>query len=154
MAYIDLNSPFMAKLRRRLEPYVEAVAVDLRNEIVNQMDPGPPRTGRGYPVPGTMSDRDRAPTSGPRPTYTASAPGEPPAVATGAYVGAWQSTPGVSRGSQVVAYATNDRKTADGKHFVGEILEYGTEDGRIAPRPHIRPALEIVAERHGGRVVG
>lgn len=153
MAYIDLSGPAMQQLKEALKPYAEFVARDLRNEIVQTMDPGTPRTGRMYPVPGTKSNRDRSPRSGPRPMYQASAPGEAPAVATASYVNSWQVSPAIVHGDTVAAFTTNSRKTEDGEHFVGEVLEYGTQDGRIAPRPHIRPALEAVAKRHGGVVV-
>lgn len=142
-ARIDLSGSFTARLGRSLGPYVEAVATDLRDEIVLQMDPGPgPRTGREYAMPDGAG------------RYTASAPGEPPAVRTGEYAGAWQSTPAVQHGDKVTAAAINDRMTEDQKHFIGAILEYGTDDGKIDPRPHIRPAMEVVAQRWGGKIRG
>jgi hypothetical protein len=142
MAYIDLSSPAMRELARRLSHRAEAVATDLRDEIVLGMDPGPgPRTGHEYPMPDGSG------------TYTASAPGEPPAVRTGVYAGAWQVSPPVIQGNRVVAAAVNDRRT-EGGDSLGLILEFGTTDGKIAPRPHIRPAMEIVAQRWGGRIRG
>lgn len=141
MAYIDLSGAARGKLGDRLKHYVEAVATDLRDEIVLGMDPGPgPRTGAEYPKPDASG------------TYTASAPGEPPAVRMGEYAGAWQVAPAVVSGDKIIGAATNDRKTEDGEHFIGEILEYGTTDGKILPRLHIRPAAEIVAQKWGGKV--
>lgn len=141
MSYIDFSAQASRELARRLSHLVTAVATDLRDEIVLGMDPGPgPRTGHEYPMPDGSG------------TYTASAPGEPPAVRTGEYAGAWLVSPAVIQPDCVVAAATNDRRTEDGEHSIGAILEYGTDDGKIAPRPHIRPAMEVVAKRWGGRV--
>lgn len=139
-SYIDLSGSALPQLAEALKHHVEAVAADLRNEIVASMRDAPPRTGHEYPM------RDQ------KGTYTASAPGEAPAMPTGIYAGAWDTTPAVVVGDKVVAAAVNDRKTEDDAHFIGEILEYGTSDGKIAPRPHIRPALDAVAQRWGGTV--
>lgn len=139
--YVDLSGAAEREIQRRLTHLVTAVATDLRDEIVLQMDPGPgPRTGHEYPMPDGSG------------TYTASAPGEPPAVRMGEYANAWQVSPAVVQPGRVSAAATNDRRTEDGVHAIGAILEYGTDDGKIAPRPHIRPAMEIVARRWGGKV--
>lgn len=154
MSYIDLSGAALPQIAERLKHAVEAIATDLRNEIVHTMDPGPARTGHEYPVPGTgtIDPETGRRKRGTGRTYTASAPGEPPAIRTGEYAAAWQVTPAVVTGDKVIAAAVNDRKTEGGQHFIGVILEYGTTDGKIAPRPHIRPALDAVAQRHGGTV--
>jgi hypothetical protein len=157
VTYIDLSDSAMRQLTNSasVQQYVTSVATDLRDEIVAQMDPGPVRTGREYRVPGTgVIDAGTGKIKrGTGKRYKASAPGQPPAVRLGEYAGAWQVAPATVVEDRVVAAATNDRRTEDGEHAIGEVLEYGTEDGRIEPRPHIRPAMDIVAARYGGRVV-
>lgn len=152
--YIDLSESAARRLSHRLVPYVDAVSHDLRGEIVTTMDPGPSRTGREYPVPGTgtIDPETGRRKRGTGVTYRASAPGEPPAVRTGAYRDSWQVLPPVIQGDQVKGGVASDAMTEDGQHFIGEVLEYGTNDGKIAPRPHIRTALDEVAQRWGGVV--
>lgn len=79
------------------------------------------RHGRVYRVPGTKRH------------YTASAPGEPPAVRTGAFRLSWQPKARIS-GNQYVSSIESNIKA--GKYILGEILENGTPGGRMAPRPH------------------
>lgn len=114
-------------------PLVEAGARIVREEVVSAMEDAPPRTGREYLVPGTKT------------AYTASAPGEPPAIREGTYRDSWKETPAVEVGDTVVAAAYTDLRTEDGAHLIGEILEFGS--GRIAPRPHVRPAIDAAAAR-------
>lgn len=71
--------------------------------------------------------------------YTASAPGEPPAVRTGAFRMGWQPTTRVVYGTYV-SRIENDIKTENGQYTLGEILEDGT--GRMAPRPYQEQILE------------
>lgn len=148
---LDMSKKAKAAGRAYGRHLLAAVVTDLRDEIVAQMDPGPPRTGRIYPMPNGGG------------TYQASAPGEPPAIREGNYAAAWQTSPVVERGHIMIAAAVNDRKTEDGKHFIGDLLENGTqritpsEDGdttieHMAPRPHIAPAVDIVAERYGAKL--
>lgn len=70
--------------------------------------------------------------------YTASAPGEPPAVRTGAFRMSWMPKTHANWGGgdnfSVVASVQSRQKTDNGKHLLGEILEYGTS--KMAPRPH------------------
>jgi hypothetical protein len=157
--YIDLSGGLGKKLANlaAAKHKVEAVAEDLAKEIKRQMEEAPPRSGHEYPMPGSTSGQ----------TYTASAPGEPPAIRLGHYRDAWAATPAVVRGDKVMAFAVNDRKTEDEEHFIGEILEYGSTrytdpapdsmivptTVHVAPRPHIRPAMEEVAARWPGAVI-
>lgn len=128
--YIDLSEIAGRKLRGRLTHLVEAAATLLRDEIVTTMDPGPPRTGRQYRIPGTI---DAA--------YTASAPAEPPAVREGRYRESWKVAPAVVQGDRVLSAAYTDLKADEaGKHVLGDLLEHGTI--LMAPRPHVRPAVE------------
>ena len=102
------------------------------------------RSGKRYIVPGTGSVKYYKKSKKAKVTYkyyTASAPGEPPAVRTGAYRMSWQPNSyvqgnGTSYQFEVHAQAYSTQKTDNGKYLLGEILEKGTKDGRIAPRPH------------------
>lgn len=83
------------------------------------------RSGRTYRVPGTKS------------RYTASAPGEPPAVRTGSFRASWQpqmECTGSGDGFTVNSYIESSIRTDNGKYLLGGILEDGT--GRMAPRPY------------------
>lgn len=99
------------------------------------------RSGRRYKVPGTYK-RQRDKVSGKMKNgryYTASAPGEPPAVRTGAFRMGWQPTTRVVYGTYV-SRIENDIRTENGQYTLGEILEDGT--GRMAPRPYQEQILE------------
>lgn len=74
------------------------------------------RHGRRYRVPGTKA------------YYTASAPGEPPAVRTGAFRNSWQPT-ALQQGDVYISRIESDIPYADW-------LENGTPGGKMAPRPH------------------
>lgn len=76
--------------------------------------------GRVYRVPGT------------RKKYTASAPGDVPAVRTGAYRGAWRSS---SRTTADSVIARVENPTMVGRYNLGVLLENGTR--KMANRPHL-----------------
>ena len=84
------------------------------------------RSGRRYRVPGT------------RRHYTASAPGEPPAVRTGAFRASWQPKQKVNFGTNnqvsVKSYIESRQRTDNGKYNLGSMLENG--NGKMAPRPY------------------
>lgn len=83
------------------------------------------RGGRRYRVPGTGA------------YYTASAPGEPPAVRTGVFRLSWKPESFVENGgNRVVARIRNESTTNNGRYKLAEILEQGTPGGQMAPRPH------------------
>lgn len=65
--------------------------------------------------------------------YTASAPGQPPAVRTGTFRNSWQPSMEYS-GSYYVGKIESDARTDNGRYILGELLENGTS--RMAPRPH------------------
>lgn len=98
------------------------------------------RHGRKYIVPGTgrMSYSKKKHTA--KITYkhyTASAPGEPPAVRTGAFRASWQRksfVEGNQKSFTVVSQAESQTRTDNSKYLLGEILENGT--GKMAPRPY------------------
>ena len=97
--------------------------------------------GRTYIVPGTgrMSYNKRNHTA--KITYrryVASAPGQPPAVRTGAFRASWQPKSHVEgnspSGFSVVSQIESTQRTDNGKYLLGELLEDGTS--KMAPRPH------------------
>lgn len=99
------------------------------------------RSGRRYKVPGTYR-RQRDKTDGKMKRgryYTASAPGEPPAVRTGTFRNSWQASAHETEGS-FFSEIKSDVRTENGKYNLGEILEGGT--GRMAPRPFHDPIAE------------
>ena len=99
------------------------------------------RSGRRYKVPGTYRrQRDKATGKMRRGRYyTASAPGEPPAVRTGAFRMSWQPTARAVFGSYI-SRIESDITTENGKYTLGEILEEGTQ--KMAPRPYQDLILE------------
>lgn len=91
------------------------------------------RSGRKYRKPNTNA------------FYTASAPGEPPAVRTGQYRREWNektyATGGV--GSLTVhAEIESTVRTDGGRYNLGTLLEEGSDGGKIAPRPHKDKIIE------------
>lgn len=93
------------------------------------------RSGRRYKVPGTYK-RQRDRTDGKLKNgryYTASAPGEPPAVRTGAFRMSWQPTARRVYGTYF-SRIESDLRVDGGRYGLGKILEEGTS--RMAPRPH------------------
>lgn len=85
------------------------------------------RSGRTYRVPGT------------RRNYTASAPGEPPAVRTGAFRGSWKRRV-VKEGNVVKAITESDLRVGKKKYLLGALLEEGTR--RTAPRPYKKKVID------------
>ena len=87
---------------------------ELRNSALSVLSGS--RGGRSYRVPGT------------RAYYTASAPGEPPAVRTAAFRNSWQpkTFPG----------GTTFLSRIESGIFYAKWLEDGTPGGQMAPRPH------------------
>lgn len=99
------------------------------------------RNGRRYIVPGTgrVKYNKRKKTAKITYTkYTASAPGEPPAVRTGAFRASWQPKTEVHLGTynkvSVKSYIQSRIRTDNGKYVLGQILEEGTS--KMAPRPY------------------
>lgn len=94
------------------------------------------RSGRRYKVPGTYA-RQRDQTDGKMKNgryYTASAPGEPPAVRTGMFRLSWQPNARIEDGKYVAMVESDLQVGTHTKYLLGELLEDGTS--RMAPRPH------------------
>lgn len=144
-----LNPNIEGVTRSLLKPAAEASARILRNAIQATLEEAPARTGREYYVPGT------------RTKYTASAPGEVPAVREGKYRSSWKATKAYQTPTGIGAAAVSDLVTKDGDP-IGLLLEDGTMDSgapgltilddgtpdpnamrlhRMAPRPHLREAI-------------
>ena len=120
----------------RVRTQMEARSFKVANELQTaaQLVLRGQRSGRRYKVPGTYR-RQRDKTDGKMKNgryYTASAPGEPPAVRTGAFRMSWQPSAHVVFGSYI-SRIESDTRTDNGKYNLGELLEGGTS--RMAPRP-------------------
>ena len=90
------------------------------------------RSGRTYRVPGTKK------------TYQASAPGEAPAVRTGAFRLSWRT--GVDAEKKDNALHVQARIESDmtvGKHLLGDVLEQGRKDGSMSARPYKQAVKEM-----------
>lgn len=100
------------------------------------------RHGRRYNVPGTgrvtYNKRNKTARISHK-QYTASAPGEPPAVRTGMFRLKWYpQTEIMDGGKNVTSRIRNNIKVKNGR-LLGDILENGT--GRMAPRPYQEQVL-------------
>ena len=127
------------QIRHQIESRSYRVANELRNSAQEVLRGQ--RHGRRYKVPGTYK-RQRDKTDGKMKNgryYTASAPGEPPAVRTGAFRQSWRPTAHVVYG-QYISRIESDTMTDNGKYNLGQILENGTS--RMAPRPYVDRILD------------
>lgn len=139
--YVDLSDEaFPQVVERFVVPYVEGAAALIRDEIVAVMEESQP-SGREYKVPGTET------------MYTASAPGEPPAIREGVYRSSWAFTRARRVAGGVASGVYNTRKVGEGEDFaLWAILEYGATMSLgaqatvravvILPRPHILRGVE------------
>lgn len=126
-------------IKHQMERRAFLAANELRN--ASQIVLRGQRHGRRYKVPGTYRkqlDKTDGKVKHGR-YYTASAPGEPPAVRTGVFRMSWQPTSQVVFGSYI-SRIESDVMTEDGKYNLGELLENGTP--KMAPRPFEEPILE------------
>ena len=96
-------------------------ANELRNAALNVLRGQ--RSGRTYRKPGT------------RATYTASAPGEPPAVRTGMLRMSWGISAVGTKTGEYTAGIYSDVPYA-------KLLDEGTPGGKIAPRPYKEKIIE------------
>lgn len=100
------------------------------------------RHGRRYNVPGSgrvsYSKRNKTARVSYR-QYTASAPGEPPAVRTGAFRLGWMPETKIEGGGKRIISRIRNTQKVDNGRLLGDILEEGT--GRMAPRPYKEKVL-------------
>ncbi len=100
---------------------------ELRNALIYTMRGT--RGGRVYKIPHTSK------------TYRASAPGEPPAVRTGAFRLSWGTHVHVEKqGVHFKAVAAIESNERAGGRLLGEMLENGT--GRMAARPYKQKVID------------
>lgn len=97
------------------------------------------RSGKVYRVPGTGSVKYNKRTNTATVTYkkyTASAPGEPPAVRTGVFRAGWKRRSYSERlsGADRIIHAVTENDQKVNNYLLGELLEYGTN--RMQPRPY------------------
>lgn len=124
---IIINLPaFDATVSRQAKNVMEDTLFDLRAIMIEEF--GGEKTGRIYRRP-----------SGP---YQASAPGEPPAIRTGNLLRSISEPQVIKSGNSVVG------RLVIAAPYAWD-LERGT--GRIAPRPFIKPAIDTLLKRIGGR---
>lgn len=132
-AEFTLNVNALGVLEDRLEPLAEAAARLLVNALKAEMEEAPPRTGRVYLVPGTKTP------------YTASAPGEPPAVREGRYRDAWTPTKAFRTARGVAAAATNAVMAGDeplGLHLDEHMNRPHLREGMRRAEPEIRALVQ------------
>lgn len=135
----DIANSVTTEIKQQMERRSYLAANELRNAALLVLRGQ--RSGRRYKVPGTYRrQRDKA-TGKMRNGryYTASAPGEPPAVRTGTFRNSWQPEARVVYGSYI-SRISSDLRTDDGRYILGELLEEGTD--RMEPRPHHDRILE------------
>ena len=115
-------------VKRQVKPMIEHALSDLHGILAEEL--GGVKSGRVYRRP--------APLTG---TYRASAPGEPPAIASGDLLGS------ISLPSFI---APNIGQLRIGAPHAG-LLERGT--ARVAARPFVHPAIRtLIRRRNGGKL--
>lgn len=139
----EIAETVTSEIRQEMEHRAYLAANELRNSALMVLRGQ--RSGRRYKVPGTYRrQRDKATGKVKNGRYyTASAPGEPPAVRTGTFRNSWQPHAYSSHafgGSTYWSRIESDVRTDNGQHTLGKILEEGTS--RMAPRPHHDRILE------------
>lgn len=127
-------------IKKQVEARSYTAANELRSSALTILRGA--RSGRRYKVPGTYR-RQRDKVSGKMKNgryYTASAPGEPPAMRLGHFRRSWQPT-ALKEGTTYISRIESDLQVGDKKKYLlGEILEEGTS--RMAPRPHHEKILK------------
>lgn len=115
----DSVEAIIAQIRHEMERRAYLAANELRNASLDVLRGQ--RSGRIYRVPGTKRK------------YTASAPGEPPAVRTGAFRLSWQPNTRID-GNLYLSSVESRQKVGKRQYLLGELLEDGTD--RMEPRPY------------------
>lgn len=146
--YIDFTDERIEDtIKPALEDFLEAVVITIRDEIVTVINEESP-SGRWYRLPAATAPfkRNRWTEESTRIAskwYRASAPGEAPAERTARYRQSWKILPPVEAGEQLIAGVTNDvRVGSSNQHALWAILEHGSVEAHIEPRPHIERGVE------------
>jgi hypothetical protein len=113
-------------IKHQMEGRAYVAANELRNAELEVLRGQ--RGGRIYTVPGTKA------------RYQASAPGQPPAVRTGAFRLSWQPSAHVIFGSYISRIESSLQVGTKRSYTLGDLLENGTS--KMAPRPHQDKILE------------
>lgn len=130
----EIAKTVTTEIRHQMESRSFQAANELRNSALMVLRGQ--RSGRRYKVPGTYR-RQRDKVTGEMKNgryYTASAPGEPPAVRTGTFRLAWQPEAHVVFGSYISRITNDIQVGTKRKYNLGELLEEGTP--RMDARPH------------------
>lgn len=136
----DALENLVSDIVRQIGDEVKSRAVRTSNELrtaSNHVLRGQ-RHGRRYKVPGTYR-RQKDKATGKMLNgryYTASAPGEPPAVRTGVFRMGWKQRSYAEDlgGGECNVRGVIENGQMAGRYLLGEILENGTK--RMAPRPY------------------
>lgn len=112
-----------AEIGKTARERMEQAVNEVRNQVLETLSGG--RSGRTYKVPGTNK------------TYTASAPGEPPAQRLGELRQSISSQV-QGEGKQVIGMVGSNK-------IYAPMLEFGTR--KMAPRPWLRPTFEKMQKR-------
>ena len=114
-----VTDDYLDKIEQQMEGRAYRGANELRNAALQVLRGQ--GGGRQYTIPGTKRK------------YTASAPGSPPAVRTGAFRLSWQPSANVAFGSYI-SRVESELRVSNGRYILGQLLEDGTS--KMAPRPH------------------
>lgn len=111
------------------------VSNEMRNSVMTTLRGQ--RHGRIYRVPNTKR------------YYTASAPGEPPAVRTGIYRMSWMPFTQIREGGEITVLSRVESRYKVNGRVLGDMLERGTS--KMAPRPHFEE-IEKKSEQKAMRI--
>jgi hypothetical protein len=120
----DITGKAVGKVNKEVASRAFRAANELRNSALTVLRGR--RSGRQYKKPFSRS------------IYTASAPGEPPAVRSGALRASWKAA-AASQGESEDTVTVKPAITTDVKY--APWLQKGTRDGKIAPRPFEEPIV-------------
>ncbi len=94
------------------------------------------RSGRNYKVKGTGGKSKKSGV-----VYTASAPGEPPAIRFGTLRTSFKRRSySEKKGNELIIHAITESDLQVNGHLLGDLLENGTK--RIAPRPYKQKTID------------
>lgn len=111
-------------------------SIEVRNQALDILKGQ--RSGKKYKVPSTYA--------GGGVFYTASAPGEAPAVRTGLFRISFKERPYIVKSNgNLIIHARAESRLKVGKHLLGDILENGTK--KMKPRPYKEKTIQLALPR-------